>query len=213
MQHVCRKNHYNGNPHLSARRMRSPLALIVVLAVTYMLLGCGGGGGGGSSEGPPDPGPDSTVRTFVGSLNTETVEALPFAFADGAVFHAALSGEAVTVTLDTITDTVITVTLSTADHLARGEIILDTCDFDDVFRDSGCLYPVTITDSDFDAGTGPQIGEILMLEDWLLTARVFNQTSQVTVSLTVEDNAGTASTSEQFEVDGGQLCPWVCAGS
>lgn len=118
-----------------------------------------------------------------------------------------------TVTLDTVTDTVITVSLSTAENLARGEIILDldVCEVANEFLDPGCLYPVTFTTSNFVAGTGPQIGELLVLEDWRLTAREFTQEGWVTVSLTVEDDAGTASISEPLEVDKGQLCPWVCA--
>ena len=44
MQHVSRKSHHNRNNDLSGSRLPKPWAVVAVLTVAYMLLGCGGGG-------------------------------------------------------------------------------------------------------------------------------------------------------------------------
>lgn len=207
MKHVNSQRNSYRKLHLNTSRALKSLTLTVTLLSGCLLVGCGGGGGGGGGGGDNQTSNTSSrTSTFVGAPNTETAEDLPFPFSDGTIFHVDLAGDVVTVTLDSVTDTVIMVTLISAGNMARGEAILDNCNL-------MCLYPVTITTSDFAPGFGPQVAEVLLLENWRLVARTEAGSDRVTVTLGVQDQTGTVVSSELLEVDGQRLCPWVCVGS
>lgn len=212
MKHINMQRNSDWKPHLKKSRAIKSLALTVAFLSGCLLVGCSGGGSG-DGGGNQTRNINSRTSTFVGAANTETAEALPFTFSDGTAFHADLVGDVVTVTLDSVTATVIMVTLISAGHMARGEVVLDNCNFGNVLQDPVCLYPVTITTSDFDPGSGPQVAEVLLLEDWRLVARTEAGSDRVIVTLGVEDEMGTVVISELLEVDGQRLCPWVCVGS
>ena len=213
MQHINMQRNSHRQPHLNTHAAIMSLTLTIAFLSGCLLLGCGGGGNGDGNGNPRRRVFDSQTGTFIGAPNSETAEALPFTFSDGAVFHADLAGDVVTVTLDSVTDTVIMITLLSDGHMARGEVVLDNCNFGSVLQDPVCLYPVTITSSDFDLGAGPQVAEVLMLEDWRLVARTEVGSDQLVVTLGVEGETGPAVISEFLEVDGQRLCPWVCVGS
>ena len=181
-------------------------ALAFVLAVSCMALGCDGAGGRVLD---PPPCGGQQIISFLDSGNAEPLEGLTFTFRDGTVFHAALAGDQVRLTFDAVTGTILAVTLATDFYMASGEVILQGCN---PFAEPSCLFDVTVTGSNFPAGRGPQVGEVLELQDWRIFARLDDCTRRVTLTLTVENTMGTSVSSGPLDLAGTRLCPLICAG-
>lgn len=136
----------------------------------------------------------------------EIISGLTFTFGNGGVFQETLAGLTLTLTLDAFTDPVITLTLATADHMAGGETTLVPCA---VLSNPACLFDITVTESNFPSGEGPQINDVLALQDWRLVARLDNCIDRVTANLIVEDAMGMAVQSEPLDLGPTELCPMI----
>ncbi len=180
------------------------LGLVFVFAVWTTLLGCGGGGGG---EQVISNCGGSSLNNFVNAQVSEIATGLTFDFTDGDIFHADLAGNAVMFTFDMFNDPTLTILLSTPQNMARGEVDLQGCMFG---AQPACLFDVTITQSDFPAGDGPQTGEVLALQDWGFSALENNCTNRIDATLTIEDTNGRVVASEPLDLAIDRLCPMFC---
>ncbi len=176
--------------------------LAVMLLVFSIMTGCSGGGSNETS--PPCDG--QRVNDFMNDQVAETIMGLTFTFVDGRGFQDTLAGVMLTTTIDAFTNPTLTITLATADHLAGGETVLVPCN---PLSDPACLFDVTITDSTFPSGEGPQVSDVLVLRDWRLVARLDNRTNRITATLIVEDAMGMAIQSEPLDLAPSELCPII----
>jgi hypothetical protein len=136
----------------------------------------------------------------------ETLTSLTFTFIDSGNFQDSLSGDTVTLTLDMLTGTTLTMTLATQDYLARAEVELVACN---PFSQPARLFDVMVTESDFPSGAGPQMNDMVVFQDWRFVAHLDNCTNRITASMIVEDAMGMAVSSEPLDLGATELCPLI----
>ncbi len=183
-------------------RLWQPLTLILI--ALGLMVGCSSGGG---DDGDPMPACGGTsINNFMNAQVAETIVGLTFSFLDGGAFQDRLAGVPLTFTLETFNDPDITFLLATADDMASGETALVTCN---PFMEPACLFDVTVTESNFPSGEGPQIDDVLVIRDLRLAARLDNCMTRITANLIVEDDMGTAVSSEPLDLGPRELCPMI----
>ncbi|MDH3601339.1 MAG: hypothetical protein OEU26_17110 [Candidatus Tectomicrobia bacterium] len=192
------------NPRGSSHRRRFWDHLALTLIVSGMMLGCSSGGGGDDNATRSCGG--SSINNFMNDQVAETTAGLTFTFMDGEVFQDTLSGDTVTFTLDTFTGTTLMMTVATQDYMASGEAELVACNF---FSQPACVFDVIVTESDFPSGEGPQMDDVLIIQDWRLVARLDNCTNRITANMIVEDAMDMAVASELLDLDATELCPMI----
>lgn len=194
-----------GNPKGSSPRrwLWNPLALMLV--VLGVILGCSSGGGGDDDNPAPSCG-GSSINTFMDAQVAETIAELTFTFPDGEIFQDTLSGDTVTITLDMLMGTTLPMMFATQDNVASGETVLVGCN---VLNDPACLFDVTVTESNFPSGEGPQMDDVRVLRDWRLVARLDNCTNRITATMIFEDDMGIAVSSEPLDLAATELCPLI----
>ncbi|ETX05514.1 hypothetical protein [Candidatus Entotheonella palauensis] len=180
------------------------LTLVFVLAVGSALLGCSGGGGDEQTMTEDCRG--GSINNSVNSQVSEIATGLTFDFTDGDIFHPDLAGTAVMFTFDMFNDPVLTILLATPDFMASGEVEIEGCN---LITQPVCPFGVTIIESDFPAGEGPQTGEVLELQNWLFSAFRNTCTNRIVATLTIGDTTGRAVASEPLDLDIDRLRPML----
>ncbi len=177
--------------------------LTLIFAICGVMMGCSSGGDNPETTPQCD---GQRVNDFMNAQVAETIMGLTFTFVDGEVFQDRLAGVMLTITIDAFTDPIITMTLATADHMASGETVLVPCN---LFSDPSCLFDVTVTDSTFPSGEGPQMNDVLILRDWRLVAQRDTCTDRIEATLIVEDAMGMPVRSEPIDLGPTELCPII----
>lgn len=194
------------------RRLSRGIHLGFLLAVMCAMLGCSSSGGGAGDD---DDLEDtlcggSSVNDFMNAQVAEIVAGLTFTFMDGEVFQAGLAGDAMTMIVDALTNTTVSMTLATANSMAQGEGPLVACN---IISDPSCLFEVTVTTSDFPNSEGPQMADVLVLRDWRFRAQVDTCANRIAATMIVENSQGTAVASESLDLPVRELCPLLCPSS
>ena len=175
----------------------------ILFVVFALLMGCSSGGGDTEDT---DACSGRGVNNFMNPQVAELTMGLQFTFMDGSVFQDALAGETLTLTIDAFANPDITFLLATADHMASGESMLVVCS---VSSEPACLFDVSITESNFPSGEGPQVNDVLVLQDLRFVGRLNNCTNRVTATLRVEDDMGMQVLSEPLDLGPRELCPMI----
>jgi len=193
-------------PRGSSQRCRLWEHLVLMLIVLGVMLGCSSGGGSGDDDDATQSCGGSSLNDFMNAQVAEAIAGLTFTFMDGEIFQDTLSGDTVTLTLDMLTGTTLSMMLATQDHMVSGEVELVACNF---FSQPACLFDVMVTESNFPTVEGPQMDDVLVLQDWRLVARLDNCTNRINATMIVEDSLGMAVPSEPLDLAATELCPLI----